>query len=646
MAKKLGSILVLGVMVGCLVTGCGKRRAAQVPPPVLPKAAAKPQPDILSYQNSKTQPSQPLVLTLERKQWQALAAVCAVPAFYSRGSATPLLFDDGTEKRDVAFAHDAVSMGSLGTDAATASAAIAKKYWTKAESAFIVDNYEHALWVVPSAALMSAPVLVSPDASTLEALGVKYAVVLGTARAGVEKSQPLATKEDVWKFQLELAEAQGAKADYIVMTNPHDCDDQLNPNVQWPYLSLAAAPLGAYRGALMQTGDYTGDREKLHALGGALGTKEDKAKYEFVKPTFMKVKDDSYAIEKFMADNGSQPQFIALVGGAIELPYYFCDIHATWKYWHSVVHFVPAETPYATMRTDTDFTRFVKPDLAPGRIIGDSVLDATLLVARSCCYKDFLPGGRFASLAPAGWEKKAVLLDGHRLNQPDEGGPPASSDKPFYPSEEIMAAIKQAGYTVEYWLPKDVTNPSSEGKPIEQLLSAITPYRAVQFVAHGDPPFMRIELGGHGKKAQNYKLTGPKVRKLMTFKAPTVVYVIGCHTGTVYAPFSSNEEYLPPSFIHAGAVVYIAPHTCQSVCFWRYAPKGPASIQTVYFWDNALNKGMPLGQALIEAKWKAYEEWKDKQAEADRGKDSDNAAEPDGPTVLYFGDPALRISGQ
>jgi hypothetical protein len=52
---------------------------------------------------------------------------------------------------------------------------------------------------------------------------------------------------------------------------------------------------------------------------------------------------------------------------------------------------------------------------------------------------------------------------------------------------------------------------------------------------------------------------------------------------------------------------------------------------------------MPVGKALNEAKWRAYQEWKDKQSEPNRGRDTDNAIEPDAPTVLLFGDPALQI---
>jgi len=633
--KWLAASIII-VICSILAGGCGK-----APKPV--DAQNKVQPGIWQYQNAKQQPEKATLAELDRKQWQATAAACLVPAFFGREGSTPLLFSDRSEKRTVDISYDTLGIDSLGTDASAATAAIASKYWSKAELVFVVDGYEQALWAVPSASYLGAPILVSPTDATLKQLGTKCAVVIGGAKPSTSQAVNLASKDDVWRFQLSLYQSKGDTCDYIVMTNPHDTDDQLNPNVQWPYLSLASAPLSAYRKAIVQTGNYTGDREKLHALGGALNAAEDRAKYEFVKPTFMKVKDDSYAAEKYLADNGGKPEYIAFVGGSIELPYYITDIHALWKYWNTEVHFIPAETPYATMRTDTDFTRFVKPDLAPGRIIADSVLDATWMLTRTFWYHDFLPGGKYAPLAPAGWEGKAILFDGHRLNQPDVGGPAASSNEPFYPSNEIIGAISKAGYKTDYVVPRDVTKPGDKNLPVEQLLGTLGDRLAVQFVVHGDPPYMRIETGGNGKKAHNFMATGPKVRQLMSFKAPAAVYEIGCHTGTVYAPFASNDEYLPPSMVHAGAVTYIAPHTCQAICFWRYAPKGPASSQTVYFWENTLQKNMPVGKALNEAKWRAYQEWKDKQSEPNRGRDTDNAIEPDAPTVLLFGDPALQI---
>jgi len=126
--------------------------------------------------------------------------------------------------------------------------------------------------------------------------------------------------------------------------------------------------------------------------------------------------------EKFLADSGNPPHFLALVGGAIELPQYICDIHTKYKFWDLQIDYVPSDTPLATMRTDVDYSRFVKPDVGVGRIIADDVLDATLLLTRTFFRKEWLPGGNYAALAPKDWEKHSVVFDGHRLNQPDEGG--------------------------------------------------------------------------------------------------------------------------------------------------------------------------------------------------------------------------------
>ena len=47
-------------------------------------------------------------------------------------------------------------------------------------------------------------------------------------------------------------------------------DDDLNPNIKWPYLSLASAPLAAYRNAIVLTGDYTTDKSKIEAIEKAV----------------------------------------------------------------------------------------------------------------------------------------------------------------------------------------------------------------------------------------------------------------------------------------------------------------------------------------------------------------------------------------
>jgi hypothetical protein len=595
------------------------------------------------FRNEWSAPSKALVLKLERQQWQALVGACAAPAFYNSQGSVPLIYDDGLEAREVKLPHETINVKDLGPDAPRATANLAAHYWKKAERVFIVENYEQALWVTPSAALLTAPIFVAPTRATLDALGVKQAIVIGGPKPAGREIVALADKQAVWKYHLSLMAAQGKKASYIVMTNPHDADDTLNPNVQWPYLSLAAAPLAAYRQAIVQTGDYTGDRQRLHALGVSLGDAGDKAKYEYVRPRMQKVKDESYAAGKFLADHGGAPQFLALVGGSIELPHYIIDLHSSYTYWNISIDFVPSDTPYATLRNDTDFKRFVKPDLAVGRIMADGVLDASLQLVKTFFRKEYLPGGQYASLAPAGWEKKAVVYDGHRLNQPDEGGPDARPDEPFHPANEVKAAFAKAGKTADYLFPRDETKKDSHGIVAPELFAATSPYGTIQYIAHGDPPYMRIEAGRTGRDMKNYMATGPEFRQRLDFPAPTVAYVIGCNVGCVLAPFKSNDEFLPTSAIHAGAMAFLAPNKCQAICFWRFAPKGPGADQCVLFWENFLEKKMPLGLALNEAKWQGYQNWKDKQSAGDRNKDSDNAIEVDMPSLVLFGDPALRL---
>jgi hypothetical protein len=596
------------------------------------------------YRNELKSPDKALVLKLDRESWQALTAACATPAFYNASASVPLIFDDGTEKREVVIPHESAAVKDFGKDAQAATAAIAMKYWKKTECVFVVSDYEQALWVVPSAAVASAPILVNPSNETLAALGVKKAVVVGDTKPTVAEVVTLADKQAVWKFHVVLLAEQNKKCDYVVITNPHDTDEKLNPNVQWPYLSLAAAPLAAFRQAIVQTGDFTSDRAALHALGVSLGDAGDKAKYDAVKPCFLKVKGDCSAAAKFLSDNGCTPKFLGMVGGSVELPYYVIDLHAKFTYWNLAIDYVPADTPYATLRDDTDFARFVKPDLAVGRIMADSIQDATLLLARTFFRKEYLPGGKYAALAPEGWEKKSVVYDGHRLNQPDEGGPDATPNEPFHPAAEVEEMFKKSGLKADYVFPRDETKKDTTRPKAPDLFTATSAYGYVQHVAHGDPPYLRIEAGKTGKDMKNYLATGPEFRKRLNFQAPTAVYVIGCNVGTANAPFKSNDEFIPTSAIHAGAVAYMAPNKCQAICFWRFAPKGPGASQCIYFWENALVKKLPVGEALIEAKWRGYNDWKDKQSAAERKGDSDNCIEIDAPSMVLFGDPALRLA--
>ncbi len=167
---------------------------------------------IAAARGELVRPQQALVLQLQREPWQALAAACLTPAFYNSDYAMPLVLDDGAEKRKVAIAHDTASVAGFGGNAAAATAKIATTYWKKAPCVFVVETYEQSLWIVPSAAVVAAPILVKPDQATLAALAAKTAVVVGEGKPAASEVLNLAGKEDVWKFQLSLMAERGKSA--------------------------------------------------------------------------------------------------------------------------------------------------------------------------------------------------------------------------------------------------------------------------------------------------------------------------------------------------------------------------------------------------------------------------------------------------
>jgi hypothetical protein len=595
-----------------------------------------PQPTIWDYENKKNQPDNALLLSLEKDQWQAIAAACIAPVFYDRKNSVPLLFDDGSEERSIQIPHDSKSVSDFGSDARSATANITSAYWTKAEIIVVAKTYEQVLWSIPIASFLSAPILIDPGKTTLSSLKTKCAIVIGNLEIKTEEVIKLESKEDVWMFQLELFDTKGQICNYVVITNPHDSDDPLNPNIEYPYLSLSAAPLAAYRKAIVQTNDYTGDKEILDEIHKK-PFKDDQL-YGQVKPFFAKVKSDSYTVEKFLVDQGHLPEFVALVGGPFALPDYYYDIHTQYLYWNQEVHYVPSQSPYASLKEIVPNNLTIEEDLGVGRIVGHSLLDATNQLARTFFYKEFLTGGKYSSTLPINWEKNAAVVDGHRLNQPRNGGPPhTSSSQPFHPAGEIETEFISHNLTTDYLVPKNKTNPFDTNPSKTELLISIQNNSMIQFVAHGGsmagPGIMWME-GGYdlaGEEEKNkHKVYASDILNLSL--APGCIYVIACHNGHIFLNMD-KYELLPLAYIHSGAVCYIAPVTCQSICFWENAPEGVAATQAMYFWQNILESNTAVGTALAEAKYSAYNDWKI---------DDDPREEPDCPAFHLFGDPAFE----
>ena len=218
---------------------------------------------IWDYSLELQRPQKALALTFNQNLWEPLVAVCAVPVFIGRNASTPLFFSDGTGEISTVIPYDTKAVSSFGSTAASASAGLAQNYWTKAELVFAVNSYEEALWIVPSASFLGAPILVTPTAEIIQTLDTKCIISVGNSSIDTENLINLPVKEDVWSFQLELFRTKGEFCNYVILTNPYDINIS-HANIKWHFQSPAAALLGAYRHGIIQTGDWSIPRDILY----------------------------------------------------------------------------------------------------------------------------------------------------------------------------------------------------------------------------------------------------------------------------------------------------------------------------------------------------------------------------------------------
>jgi hypothetical protein len=539
--------------------------------------------------------------------------------------------------------HDNRTIVSFGNDMQAATAGIAKTYWTKAELVVIADNYEQVLWLVPIASFLSSPILIAPSDTILSDLGVKCALVMGTSEPETEEVIRFESREELWRFQLELFDTKGQVCNYVILTNPSDTDDSGNDDIKWPHLSLAAAPLAAFRKAIVQTGDWTTPRSIIEGLETAI--EKDNTLYNEARTYFDDVKQDSYAVEKFLMDHGHNPEYLAVVGGPYAVPNYFYDILVNYMF--------PSNNPqktvypssigaYAVVQQTVDIDKYNREDLAAGRIMTTSIFDATKLLTKTFFLRDFLPGGKYHSTAPIGWQNRASIVDGHRLNQPEPNNLIWDPGVPYHPANYVKEAFKNASLDTAYYLPRNESDPYDTNKTILEIMNTVTDSSFLQVLPHGGKTSLRIEIGVEpvsGQLKSTY-LTGEDVRNL-NFPAPTIVYT-GCCKGATSFMLDKDlniTEFVTPAFIHAGCVAYIATPEIQSTCFWREAPFGVSTQQTICTWEKLLSSSLPLGKALRDAKWEARA-WAMDQWPAEN--DINGTFDVDGIIYDLYGDPALE----
>jgi hypothetical protein len=649
---KLLSAVVVAILVGAYF--------------LLPPSAAEqgpvvnghPQPGIWALKRDLNCPTKGLVLEVTPgSAADATVAAALVPAFINRRCAEPLMFDDKTEARTIAVPHDSKKVSDFGADATGATGKIATTYWKKAEVIVVTDTFEHALWAVPISAFLQAPLLVSPSLATLTTLGTKFAVIVGGGSAGSTDNIKLTTKETVWTFQLELMKTQGAVCDYIVVTNPADLTA-----TEWKGASLPSAIIAAYRNAIVLTTNRAEDAADTNTL--CQGKAEEDVIFDKVKPIQDGLKADIHAVASAVTAAGHSPKFMALVGGPYELPNYIIDVHEFWNVGGNTYgdHYSCSVAPYACLNIPSGWngTTYLKEDLATGRIIGHSILDTTNMLARSIFYREFLTGGKYATLAPSGWETRASVLNAHNISQPENlvfnPGMVPATDKEYYPSLDWKNALVNAGFTTTgLWLKNWTSDKSDQTCNVNKIWDTFSKSSICTEVGHGDPDSTWLEVGRTGgwpgwKAVVSFNYSSGKFHLVVrnasasptvivynkdipsSDLAPSVFVMISCYTGEI-GDGTGQKTVFSSAFSHAGAVTFIGPTEYQTKCFWDHCPDGIGSRQGKLFVDKISSQNIPVGTAFANAKWEAYTYWKSQGHTEDR----------DANMYLLYGDPKLEI---
>ncbi len=303
-------------------------------------------------------------------------------------------------------------------------------------------------------------------------------------------------------------------------------------------------------------------------------------------------------------------------------------------YWGAKDRYPASLSPYANFSLDINETGYNHEDLGIGRIFGHSLFDTTLLLMRTFMYHEFLPGGEYESLAEEGWESRAIVLDGHRLNQPEPGGPTnLSAYEPYVPAGELAEVFSNSGYGEGcYQTPRNITSVHDYNMTMDNLLDFAANCSIILLNQHGGSTANKIEIGIDTNTGTNYNFFINAEEVMKRKFAPSIVYNIACDSGTVNQDFDMYE-YLALSYIHSGALAYLAPDAFQPLCYWEYAPLGPGVEKSIYFFQKLLNQNIPIGTALREAKWESYQEWLNHSRTDD---------DIDGIIFILYGDPAFE----
>ena len=157
-----------------------------------PKAAGTEKPSgerpaatVATARSEMVRPEKALLLQLKREPWQSLTAVCLTPAFYNREHAMPLIFDDGSEKREVAIPHDSAAVRTSARMPPRPRPRLPQPIGRRPTACLSSTVTSRRCGSCPARRSSRRRSWSTRTQATLQALGAKTAVVVGDAKPAV-----------------------------------------------------------------------------------------------------------------------------------------------------------------------------------------------------------------------------------------------------------------------------------------------------------------------------------------------------------------------------------------------------------------------------------------------------------------------------
>ncbi|MEW6069257.1 MAG: C25 family cysteine peptidase [Candidatus Thermoplasmatota archaeon] len=607
-------------------------------------------PFVLSYNSKRAPLLGPILVTIDNKDLIA-SAICFAPLTNDgRGYYVPVFFSTEGAKLPEhlieKYAPESLSISSFGRDISEVSINIASQYWERIELVVIVSNYEEALQVAPLAAWLNAPIILKGPGvkGFLEKRNVGSAIVVGAGdyNVGVKR---LNSREDIWNFYLERLKENGATCDYIIVTNPKDAEKDL----MVPYLSVNSAVLGAFRKAVVVTGDYSVDKELLFKLGygcgdagsgerggdeDTLNDTEEMSIQKVINEKAIKIDNEiDYAVE-FLKARGFNAEYLALVGAIdavpmlyIKNPIWYEDANegnngeeylASDSYYgdldlkldskrNEVGDYICHGTPgnYEGNNYDYKNEPLYTQELAVGRIVAWNLLDASALIARSLDYKETPSEASIITSRVCGTSSEPLNPD----------SPPREQQRVFL-RNRILAKV---------WRPYETSTTHGLTDYLGEIFSPAMMARAnfIIYDGHGFPDgwyYWWVHM--HEQEESLDTIRTEDVRKLAL--KPSVVFSASCLCSALDWPVIWNgsaderryedlgmEMFFSLALIHAGTLAHIGSTEESWGMFFAgsLVGYGDFDLATWYF-EDLLDKDLTLGKAHSSAKQRFIVEYK------------------------------------